>query len=79
MNLLMGNSDFFESTRTANFSEEVFQQPQPIPPAIRTDCRAIYEMACNPFPPVVPFDGGSLTGAPPFSFLFQIPVTLAIP
>ena len=33
----MGNSDFFQPTRTANFSEEVFQQPQPISPAIRTD------------------------------------------
>ena len=43
----MGNSDFFESICTANFSEEVFQQPQPIPPAIRTDYRAIYEMACS--------------------------------
>jgi len=47
MNLLMGNSDFFESTRTANFSEEAFQRPQPIPLAIRTDRRAIYEMTCS--------------------------------
>ena len=25
----MGNLDFFEPTRTANFSEEMFQQRQP--------------------------------------------------
>lgn len=40
MNLLMGNSDFVEPTRTANFSQGVFQPPQPISPAIRTDATA---------------------------------------
>jgi len=52
--IVKGNESAHGATRTSSnrlarriFSVGVFQQPQQIPPAIRTDCRAIYEPVCR--------------------------------